>query len=179
MNAQPTQPGLHQASAVPKHCLLQARRITDMKSVRDFITHQQVYRHVVDDASPARDLFQPAPAHGDSVLYVLVEEERDGGAAGIFAFYQQNSVTTEAHTCVHPALWGRTEEAARTAIAWVFSNTAFLRIVSCVPDDNPLAARLAVKAGMTQYGYNPNSFLRNGNLLGMDLYGISKEAICQ
>lgn len=152
---------------------MKASRTTDIDLVRSIITDPQVYRWVSDDASPEASDFQPAPADGDGVIYVLVES---GAARGIFAFFRQNAATTEAHTCVLPSMWGRTHLAARAAVAWVFENTTFLRIVTSVPDDNPLAARLATMAGMTHYGHNPKSFQRRGRLLGVDLFGISKEA---
>lgn len=156
---------------------MRASRTTDMELVRSIITAPQVYPWVTDDGSPAASEFQPLQADGDGVIYVLVES---GAARGIFAFFRQNVATTEAHTCVLPSMWGRTHLAARAALAWVFENTTFLRIVTSVPDDNPLAARLATRAGMTHYGHNPQSFQRRGRLLGVDLFGISKEAFsCQ
>ncbi|MCM2348343.1 MAG: GNAT family N-acetyltransferase [Acidovorax soli] len=156
---------------------MQAQRTTDMELVRTIITHPKIYPWVTDDEAPRAKDFVPLPADEDRVLYVLVN---DGQARGIFAFYQQNAATTEAHTCVLPEMWGRTHLAARAAIAWTFENTAFHRITTSVPQDNPLAGRLARRAGMTHYGHNPSSFLRNGALLGMDLFGISrKEPQCQ
>lgn len=155
---------------------MQAQRTTDMNLVRSVITHPAVYPWCCDDAAPNAEDFEPLPVDGDRALYVLVTH---GQACGVFAFYQQNAVTTEAHTCVLPQMWGRTHLAAQAAIAWVFEYTGFERITTSVPQDNPLAARLARRAGMTHYGYNPGSFLRNGVLLGVDLFGISKEAVCQ
>lgn len=156
---------------------MQAKRTTDMELVRSVITHPAVYPWCCDDAAPRAEDFAPLPADGDRALYVLVT---DGQACGVFAFYQQNTVTTEAHTCVLPQMWGRTHLAAQAAIAWVFEHTGFERITTSVPQDNPLAARLARRAGMTLYGHNPGSFLRKGVLLGVDLFGISrKELLCQ
>ena len=151
-------------------------RTNDMSLVRSIVTHPQVYPWVTDDGGAPADGYQPVPPNGDAVLYVLVES---GGGQGIFAFYQQNTITTEAHTCVLPSMWGRTHVAARAAIDWVFANTRYQRIVTSVPDDNPLAARLAAMAGMQKYGHNPGSFLRKGRLLGVDLFGVSKEESCQ
>lgn len=155
---------------------MQAQRTTDMGLVRSVITNPSVYPWCCDDAAPNAEDFEPLPADGDRALYVLVTH---GQACGVFAFYQQNAVTTEAHTCVLPQMWGRTHLAAQAAIAWVFEHTGFERITTSVPQDNPLAARLARRAGMTLYGHNPGSFLRKGVLLGVDLFGISKEAVCQ
>lgn len=155
---------------------MKVMRTADMELVRAIITHPQVYPWVIDDGSPRAEDFEPAASVGSGVIYVLVEIEN---ARGVFAFFQQNSVTTEAHTCVLPSMWGKTHLAARAAIAWIFANTKFQRIITSVPADNPLAARLSIKAGMKLYGRNPGSFLRNGQLLDIDLYGISKEALCQ
>lgn len=155
---------------------MRASRTTDMELVRSIITAPQVYPWVTDDGSPEASEFQPLQADGDGVIYVLVES---GAARGVFAFFRQNAVTTEAHTCVLPQMWGRTHLAAQAAIAWVFEHTGFERITTSVPQDNPLAARLARRAGMTLYGHNPSSFLRKGVLLGVDLFGISKkELLC-
>ena len=92
---------------------MKASRTTDMELVRSIITEPQVYRWVSDDGSPEPCDFQPAAADADGVIYVLVES---GAARGIFAFYRQNAITTEAHTCVLPSMWGRTHLAARAAL---------------------------------------------------------------
>lgn len=146
---------------------LKADRTFDYEFVRRVITHPKVFPWVTDDKSPAPGDYRPI--EGEFVYYVKVGDE------GVFVFVPENCATVSVHTCLTPALWGRSVEAAEAAKRWIFENTAFQRITTTVPQNNRLAQRLAERVGMTRFGRNPRSWLKGGVLMDQLLYGINKE----
>lgn len=134
------------------------------------MTEPHVWPHISDDFSPPPDEFEPP--ENDSITYLLVR--LDGVPAGVFVFMPQNGVCWEVHTCLLPSLWGPgAAEAARQAARWVWRNSECRRIVTNVPAYNRLALRFAKAAGMTEYGRNPKSYMKNGILEDQILLGMS------
>ena len=121
---------------------------------------------LTDDGAVGKDLYFP-PISDESSWYRAED-------FGVFLMVKQNMVTFEVHTCLLPNARGKTVEIARDAIAYAWGHTEARRLITSVPAFNPLALRLAKKAGMTVFGINPNSFLKNNVLHDVTLLGISK-----
>jgi hypothetical protein len=146
-------------------------RIRDWELVKRIVTHPRIYPHIKDDFAPPAEKWEPIQhehvyhllcRHGDLVL-------------GLFVLIPQNAVCWEVHTNMLPVAYGeKAVECGKQGIRWVFDNTNCKRIVTQVPDCNPLALRFAKKF-MTIYGYNPHSFQKDGKLEGVTLLGVSKE----
>jgi RimJ/RimL family protein N-acetyltransferase len=144
---------------------------TNLELVRRIITTPQVYRHLTDDACPPAEEFQPV--NHPSVQYVLAFN--DAELLGMWMAVRTNAVTVEVHTCLLPSAWGeRALAAARAFSAWIWANTPCRRITTTVPAYNRLALRFAERAGMTQFGVNPASFLKSGTLHDQILLGLSR-----
>lgn len=129
---------------------------------------------LIDDGAGDKDLYFP-PMTDDAKWYRVDD-------FGAFLMVRQNFATFEVHTCLLPHAKGKAVDIAKEAIAWAWDNTLAQRIITSVPSYNPLALRLAKKAGMTIYGVNQMSFSRNGILHDVTLLGISKPtggASCQ
>ena len=152
-------------------------RTHDMPLVRSVITHEKIWPMVADDLAGAREDFIPLDHPATCYL-----SARDGDhLLGIWMLNPENSVTWDVHTCLLPSAWGALAiKAACHAIQWVWDNTPCRRLVTKVPVFNRLALRFARMAGMVEYGRNPRSFLKNGELHDQILLGISKpEVLCQ
>lgn len=151
-------------------------RLYDMQVIADTITHPRIYPHVSDDLAPPRESF--VPCDHPSVYYLGAWDQQE--YLGLWMFAPQNSICWDVHTCLLPTAWGkRAAEATKGAASWIFANTECQRIITTVPATNALALRLAKLAGLTQFGVNERSFLKNGQLLDQILLGISKpEAPC-
>jgi RimJ/RimL family protein N-acetyltransferase len=146
-------------------------RLYDMNLIAETITHPRIYPHVSDDLSPGRDSF--VPCDHTALYYLGVWDELE--FLGLWMFAPQNSICWEVHTCLLPHAWGAVAiEATIGAANYIFENTECRRIITTVPRTNLLALRLAKKAGLTQYGVNERSFLKNGELVDQILLGISK-----
>jgi RimJ/RimL family protein N-acetyltransferase len=144
------------------------KRSDDYALIRRIITHPRVYDFATDDYSPAPAAFE---VNDDPrIWYVLVND----GALGLMMFLPQSTVCYEIHCCLLPGAWGRSAEAARGAIDFIFQHTDARRIVASVPAYNRLTCKLARAAGMTQYGVNAAAFLKRGRLEDLICFGISK-----
>ena len=146
-------------------------RTFDYDLVLRLITFPAGYRAAGDDFAP--DSFDFQVNRDDRIWYVVAKS----GATllGAFIFLPQSAVCFEAHLCLLPAARGSAASALAGVIAWMFANSAARRIVGAVPEYNRLANHCAEHAGMTQYGTNFKSFLKDGKLHDLTLWGISKE----
>jgi len=154
--------------------LLTIEPTKDWELVKRIVTHQSVYPRVSDDKSPSAERWLPL----DGLHYLLVKNGAD--ILGLFVLSQENGVCFKVHTCLLPHSYGeKATIAAKALIAWVFTHLDCSRLVTEVPDYNRLALKFAERSGMTKFGYNPKSYLKDGKLHGVTLLGISKEEACQ
>ena len=125
-----------------------------------------------DDGDTDPDLY--FPPMGDNITWVKV------GEYGVFLLERKNFIMFEVHTALLPIARGKSVEIGKQALKWAFENIQNLqRIITAVPETNPLALRMAIKSGFVQYGLNPSSFCKNGKLYEQILLGINKDNICQ
>jgi RimJ/RimL family protein N-acetyltransferase len=147
-------------------------RLFDRALIAETLAHPRIYPHISDDFSPPPD--EADTAINDAAIYLGAF--RGDSYLGLFLLHAHNGVLFEVHTCLLPAAWGDNALAcASGCITWAFQHTPCRRLITSVPTDNPLAHRLAVRAGMSEFGRNPRSILRGGQLLDQVLLGISKD----
>jgi RimJ/RimL family protein N-acetyltransferase len=118
---------------------------SDTALIKATITHPRLYKWLCR-AVPA-ELFEPPT---DS-LYVTVHD----GAEYLGLFVLQpyyDAYTWEIHTALLPNAWGRSLPIYREGIAWTWANTGRDRIIGRIRETNPLAIRLAKRAGLRQIG---------------------------
>jgi RimJ/RimL family protein N-acetyltransferase len=145
-------------------------RTHDYALLRAIATHPRLWEHVSDDGTPPREEWKPA--EDPALFYVLVREVE---LLGFFLLAPQNCVCYEIHVCLLPEAWGERADAAFTGVLrWAWAETPARRIVGHVPASNRLAVRFAARAGLTEYGRNPASYLQGGALHDQILLGISK-----
>jgi RimJ/RimL family protein N-acetyltransferase len=157
--------------------MIMIERTKDWELVKRIVTDRSVYPRVSDDSSPCADCWQPI--RDDAMYYLLAK--RDVDILGLFAVSPENGICYKVHTCLLPHSYGeKATIAAKELIQWVFSNLQCERLITEVPEFNKLALKFAERSGMTRFGYNPKSYLKDGRLQGMTLLGISKEEVqCQ
>lgn len=146
-------------------------RTTDLAIVRRIMTEPTVYRNITDDGCPPASDFRPVE---DSRLwYVLVSD--GANVIGLFMFVPLNAATWEVHTCLLPVARGPlAHQAAWEVLDWLWRNTPCQRLITNVPAFNRLALKFAKEAGMQEFGFNPNSYLKGGKLHGQHLLGIDR-----
>lgn len=148
-----------------------AKPISDADLIIRSITHPRVWPSISDDSSPDREDFVPVISDGIIYLGMYAADEY----CGLFMLHPHNSICWEVHTCLLPNAWGRASIFTAECLEWIFENTQCQRLITNIPDGNPLAKRLALASGMQSFGINPKSFLKNGILLNQTMLGISKE----
>jgi RimJ/RimL family protein N-acetyltransferase len=143
----------------------------DLALIRSIFVHPRVWPYISDDGSPAVENFQPIDHAG--VLYLLAFDGET--LLGLWMFVQQNAVTVEVHTALLPGHgYRRGREAARGAAEWIWAHTKCQRIFTNVPACNRIARKFAEAAGMTEFGTNFKSYLKNKVLQDQTLLGISR-----
>lgn len=151
---------------------MRIERTTDSQLIRSVITHQAIYPYISDDGSTSPEDYEPVI--DDSLYWLAVLDGQQ--TAGLFLVHPWNCATVEIHTCVLPAWRGaKARVAAALVLTWIFTNTAFQKVVTHVPEPNRLAKKLAIDAGFSIEGINRKSFLQQGQLLNQTLLGITKE----
>lgn len=151
-------------------------RCYDVALIKSTITHPKLYQHLSDDGCPDAQDFTVQLA--DSLFYMVAH---DGDKyLGLFLLHPHNFICYEVHTCLLPEAWGEMAiECGKAIVRWMFENTPCQRVITNVPKYNRLALRLARNVGMSEFGVNTKSFLKNGSLHDQVMLGISKEALCQ
>ena len=152
--------------------MITCERSTDYKLIREILIHPRIYSHAADDYSVPPEEF--VPPESEHIYYVIVRDDEE--VLGMFVFVPHSRVMWEIHTCLLPASWGaRAAGAARAVIDWLWSNTDCRRMITNVPAYNRLALRFARTAGLTEFGRNPASILKDGILHEQIMLGISKD----
>lgn len=146
-------------------------RSIDYNLIREIQTADaRSYAAHCDDFAPSRADYQPN-RHPD--LWYVIARDRET-ALGLFVFVPLNAVLYEVHNCLLPVAWGSAAiRAGRGAAAWMFANSPARRIVGATPAHLRLAVAFAKRCGMVEYGRNPKSFLKGGELQDLILTGIS------
>jgi RimJ/RimL family protein N-acetyltransferase len=145
--------------------------IDDMELIEQTMKRPYIWPHIHDDTVSLNEFEPVAPMHG-WLMYLGVFDDK---YCGFFLLARKNSITYEIHTVLEK--WCRGEKAVNAAISvieWIFNNTECQRLVTEIPDGNVPAERLAINAGMQQYGLNPHSFKIDNVIKSIKLYGITK-----
>lgn len=145
--------------------------ISDMDLICETMKRPYIWPYIHDDTANIDDFYPVEPIDG-WVQYLGVF---DDGYCGFFLIARKNAITYEIHTVLEKWCRGdRAVEAAKAVVVWIFANTECQRLVTEIPEGNLPAERLAINAGLTQYGLNEHSFKLDSVIKSIKLYGISK-----
>lgn len=94
----------------------------------------------------------------------------------VFLFWPINCITYEIHVAI---IDGPTRakgiKHALTAVRWLFDNTKCQKLITYIPEDNPRAMTFVSLCGMNEEGRISNSWLKDGKLSGLVLYGATRQ----
>lgn len=145
--------------------------ISDMDLIRETMTRPYIWPYIHDDTT-SLDSFSPAEPVDGWIQYLGVFDDE---YCGFFLIARKNCITYEIHTVLEKWCRGsRAVDAAKSVVEWIFSNTPCQRLVTEIPEGNVPAERLAINAGLTQYGFNEHSFKIDNVIKSVKLYGITK-----
>jgi RimJ/RimL family protein N-acetyltransferase len=159
-------------SGSPSPRLFTFENCTDYALIRKIMTSPRVWAAISDDFSPSPELFRPTIS--TELCYVLVRH--NDLPIGLFLLTAHNGVHCEVHTCLLPTAYVRgSREIGKQAIAWLWKNAPQIeRLTTTVPRNNSLALRFAQALGMIEYGVNPRSFKKGGELVDQILLGMNR-----
>lgn len=149
-------------------------RTRNLRLVRGIYTLPRIWPWIGDDYAGDPETFEP---NDDPRIVYLPVWERES-LVGLFTFLPQSMICWEGHIILLPRRETRGHVILRGALEWMFENTPARRITGAIPAYNRLTVQLVKRAGMTQYGVNPQSFQKNGKLEDQVLFGLSKEELC-
>lgn len=155
---------------------IRLERTTDVELIKRVVTDPAVYPHASDDYSPSPAAWEPLV--DDCIWYVKASDGDE--LLGLWMFHPENAICWKVHTCLLPNAYGaRAKVAAKMMAEWLWDHTPCQRLVTDVPAFNRLAFHFARRAGMEQFGVNPKSFMKNGQLHDQILLGMSRSEPCQ
>jgi RimJ/RimL family protein N-acetyltransferase len=139
---------------------------TDRGFIIECVTHPKVWPHVTCDGV---DSFNP-----DGHVFVEAVDGQD--RLGVFMLHPLNPALVEIHTALLPHSWGvKAAQAAKSLLEYLAGKN-IKKAITMVPQDNPLAKRFAIKAGMRVEGRITKSYPKGGVMLDQDILGVE---LCQ
>jgi len=145
-------------------------RLFDYATILTTLRDERIYPAMCDDFAPPREAFMPRM--DDAIVYVACYQGEE--YLGLWCFMPTSAIRWNVHTCLLPCAWGRTVQATKAMLRWVWETQPVERIVTEVPTYNRLALRLAKAVGMEYIGIDRQSIRKGGKLHDQILLGLSK-----
>lgn len=144
-------------------------RSRDYALLNRIATSPEIYRASSDDGSPRPTLWRLSER--EDSIYLLAQEGEQ--ILGFCAFYPLNAVTFESHLCFLSR--GPVNEFCyREMLSWMWANTKAQRIIGAIPEYNHLAIAFCKRIGFERFGWNRDSWLKDGKLYAQVWMGISR-----
>jgi hypothetical protein len=136
------------------------KRTTDAEAIRAVFTRPEIFPHVVADGDP--QTWQPPI--GDALHWLT-----DEGAA--FLVYPSSGALWEMHAAVVPRHRDKTQQYVLAVFDYLREQTPCRHVIAVITETNEPAIARALRVGMKQEGYFPDSRIEGGRLLGAVVYG--------
>lgn len=136
------------------------KRTTDAEVIRAVWARPEIFQHVVSQGDT--QTWQPPIA--DSLHWLA-----DEGA--VFLVYASSGVLWEMHAGVVPEHRDRTQQYALRVFDYLREQTPCRHVIAVITETNQPAIHRAIRVGMKQEGYYPDSRLEGGCLRGAVVYG--------
>lgn len=146
--------------------MIDIRPTSDAQFIVSCVTHPKVWPHVTCDGV---DTFSPEG-------HLFVEAIDGGDRLGVFMLLPLNPALVEIHTALLPHAWGGRAAQAASALLEYLAGQNIKKAITMVPQDNPLAKRFAIKAGMRVEGRITKSYPKGGVMLDQEILGVE---LCQ
>lgn len=141
---------------------------TDARLLTRILRDPQVFDWCCEDGID-RDTFEYR-AHPGVIALLAMDGDRVEGA---FLLHPGFSTNYELHTALL-VKGAKAKSYGMELFDWVWRNTDAHRVTTSIADYNRGAVIMASLCGMTRYGENPESWLKNGKLHTILLYGKTR-----
>lgn len=150
-------------------------RVTDRATVESFMFHHDLWDRSSEDGSEKsiHDAYLLAP----QCYFLLVSF--GGEPVGMMVCHEGLSKSVEIHIKVKPE--DRKKHAVKVgdmSLFWLMENTEYNKVITWVPEIYPaVRAFCKRKYGFIEEGCNRKSFNKNGKMIDMYLYGLTRSEI--
>lgn len=144
----------------------------DYDLINSTITHPAVYPFVSDDTCKSADQFVTPDFSSEFFCAACYLNEL---YVGCFCFFHKSDDEVEIHTCLLPAAKGYAKEFGLRVVELIFNNTRYTEISTFIPENNPLAKRLALKCGFL-YGSEVEPLLVDGQKIKTHKYILNRSS---
>lgn len=99
---------------------------------------------------------------------------------GYFILLPNTEVLWEVHTALSSEAKGVADFLATQAMIDAFNKyPKLMKIITFIPENNPLAKRLAKRCGFREEGFITKSYKEGNDMIGQYIYGVAREDVCQ
>lgn len=165
--------------------LLRRWRMTDAGELAAVLNNKRILSNLRDglpfpyterDASEYISAMLAADKN-DTFAYAITRDDRVIGSIGAFRQSNIHSRTAELGYYLSEEYWGRgiMTDAIRQICGLIFQSSDILRIYAEPFESNIGSRRALEKAGFTYEGTMKNNAVKNGRVLNMTMYAITKE----
>lgn len=151
--------------------IIQLMRTADMDYVRGAFTHPDIWDFICDDASGDKSKYEPLIHESIRYLIPIV----DGAPAGCIILQKLNGVLVELHSALFVEFRGKAAgEIYRALLDYIAKELPEVsRLRTWVPSCNRAAFVAAKRERMELVGTEPLSFMKNGQLYDLHLFGVN------
>lgn len=146
----------------------------DVFLIKSIACDPSIYKFLHDDEGPSPEDWTPA-IH-PLIKYVLVID--DESVIGIFIINMHSSVCWELHQGFLPKVRGKQAiQAALEFREWIWKYSNCNRLIGNIIKSNKAAIWFAKRCGMTVFGINEKSFMRNGIIQDQVMVGVTRPEV--
>ena len=148
----------------------------DNKNIQDNLRDGFPFPYTVADAE--KFISAVLSADKDSAYnWAITLDDVAVGSIGVFRKVNVHHLTAEMGYYVAEEYWGKgiMTEAVKQACRYIFANTDIVRIFAEPYDFNPASCRVLEKAGFTFEGTLRKNAIKNGQIVDMKMYAITRE----
>lgn len=160
-------------------------RIEDAESIAKALNNKKVQDNLRDGLpfpytiSDAKDFITAmlTADKNNTFAWAITVNDIAVGSIGVFRKDNVHRLTAEMGYYISEEYWGKgiVTEAVRLVSAYIFENTDIVRIFADPYDFNTGSCRVLEKAGFVYEGTLRKNALKNGQIIDMKLYAITKD----
>ncbi|MEE1186856.1 MAG: GNAT family protein [Acutalibacteraceae bacterium] len=166
-------------------CVLRKWQLSDAKDLAATINNENILNNLRDGIpfpyteQDGIDFITSLQSKDENCTleYAIIVDDRPVGSIGIFRRDNIYKKTCELGYYLAQEYWGKgiMTDAVRQICDYVFTHTDIIRIFAEVYADNIGSCRVLEKAGFTLEGIMKNNAIKNGKVLDMKLYALTRE----
>lgn len=100
----------------------------------------------------------------------------DGKLAGVIRAHHLNSCTIQIHIYMFKQFIRQSRKAIKEFVSWFIDTPESInKLVCMIPDHLKTTVNFAKKCGFRKEGYISESYMHNGEFVGMSIFGLTKK----